>query len=267
MRNASPARDSSRTAVEPGRDDLPGLGLGLGRLAYGIYSWAQFLLVGLLTLALLLILPTQRARRALTRTSARLVLALAGMRVHAPGPASLPQPCVVVANHASYLDGVVLNAVLPIGFSFVIKREMSSVPLAGLLLRRLGAEFVDRRGRAHGISDARRLLRRAISGQALVFFPEGTFGPASGLLHFHIGAFAAAARANLPVVPLAIRGTRHCLSPASYWPRPGRIEVQQLSPLPALPTGPEDGDRAAALRDQARAALLAALGEPDLTGT
>ncbi len=262
MRNASPARDSSRTAVEPVRERVPGP--GLGGLAYGIYSWAQFLLIGLLTLALLLILPTQRLRRALTRTSARLALALAGMRVRVHGLGSLPQPSVVVANHASYLDGVVLNAVLPTGFSFVIKREMSSVPLAGLLLRRLGAEFVDRGGRSHGVSDARRLLRRAIDGQALVFFPEGTFGPVSGLLNFHIGAFAAAARANLPVVPVAIRGTRRCLPPASYWPRPGRIEVQALSPLPALSAGPEDGDRAASLRDQARAALLVAVGEPDL---
>ena len=81
---------------------------------------------------------------------ARLALRLAGMRLRVGGLEALPLPSVVVANHVSYLDGVVLHALLPVRFSFVIKREMSSVPLAGLLLRRLGAEFVERRGRAQG---------------------------------------------------------------------------------------------------------------------
>ncbi len=63
--------------------------------------------------------------------------------------------CVVVANHASYLDGVVMTAALPPRFGFVIKREMESVPLAGALLRRLGSEFVERFNRHRGGADAR----------------------------------------------------------------------------------------------------------------
>ncbi len=64
----------------------------------------------------------------------------------------------------------------------------------------------------------------------------------------------------MPVVPLVIRGTRHCLPPETFLARPGRIEVQMLEPMqpPPLP-GPPDG--AAALRDAARAAILAALGD------
>ena len=146
---------------------------------------------------------------------ARLALRLAGMRLELHGLDQLPQPCIVVANHSSYLDGVVLAATLPPCFSFVIKREMSAVPLAGTLLRRIGAEFVERGDRIRGARDARRLLRNAAIGHSLVFFPEGTFSTAIGLLRFHIGAFAAAVRADLPVVPVAIRGTRHCLPPGS----------------------------------------------------
>lgn len=274
MRNASPARESSPSA-DAGATD-PVARLTACRVLFGLYAWLQFLLIGLLTLGLLLLVPTLRARRRMTHNAARVALALAGMRVRVRGLETLPMPCVAVANHVSYLDGVVLHAVLPIRFSFVIKREMSAVPLAGLLLRRLGAEFVERRGRAHGLRDARRLLRQASAGQALVFFPEGTFGPMGGLGHFHIGAFAAAERARLPVVPIAIRGTRHCLPSDSFWPRPGRIEVQVL-PLLALSEacaplgstgasdastdrGPTDrSDRAAQLRDRAQALLAAAL--------
>jgi len=271
MRNASPARESSPSADGGSTDAVAAL--TPGRILYGLYAWLQFLLIALLTLALLLLVPGLRARRQLTRGAARLTLALAGMRVRIEGLEGLPMPSVAVANHVSYLDGVMLHAMLPIRFSFVIKREMSSVPLAGLLLRRLGAEFVERRGRAHGLSDARRLLRQASSGQALVFFPEGTFGPEQGLGHFHVGAFAAAERAGLPVVPIAIRGTRHCLPSHSLWPRPGRIEVRVLPAL-ALPQAlsqrssaalgaPTDRtERAAQLRDHAHAVLAEALQTP-----
>ncbi|HLK71640.1 MAG TPA: 1-acyl-sn-glycerol-3-phosphate acyltransferase, partial [Steroidobacteraceae bacterium] len=108
---------------------------------------------------------------------------------------------------------------------------------------------------------------QAEQGKSLVFFPEGTFSREVGLLHFHIGAFAAAARANLPIVPLAISGTRRCLSPGTAWPAPGRIEVRALPVIPALPPdaagAAPQGERARWLRETARMALLGALGEPD----
>ena len=144
-------------------------------------------------------------------------------------------PCVVVANHASYLDGVVLKAALPARFSFVIKKEVTRVPIAGLLLRRIGSEFVDRFNRHAGGMDARRLIKAADAGQALAFFPEGTFLAQPGLGKFHTGAFAIAARAELPIVPIAIRGTRRILPSGRFLPRPGRIEIQVLPPLGPLP--------------------------------
>src|SRR5258708_29898537 len=98
--------------------------------------------LGLASRPLLVILPALGRRRRLTRWVGRSVLTLMGMplRVHFCGP--LPDPCIVVANHCSYLDGVVLTAALPPRFGFVIKREMSSVPLAGLLLTRIGSPLV-----------------------------------------------------------------------------------------------------------------------------
>jgi 1-acyl-sn-glycerol-3-phosphate acyltransferase len=264
----SARRGSSKAAAGAGR--APGR-LSALRLAYGIGTWLQFLLLGTLVLPVLLLTPRLSRRRALVRGLARAALRLAGMRLQVHGLERLPQPCIVVANHSSYLDGVVLCATLPAQFSFVIKREMAAVPLAGTLLRRIGAEFVERGNRARGARDARRLMRQAEIGQALVFFPEGTFGTDVGLRHFHIGAFAAAVRANLPLLPVAIRGTRHCLPPGSPWPRPGVIRIEVLAALPALASGrqqdkseQDNRDRALRLRDAARTALLAALGEPDL---
>jgi 1-acyl-sn-glycerol-3-phosphate acyltransferase len=242
----------------PRYPSLPGL-------LYGLYAWLLFLLLGAAVVPVLLLTPSLARRRGMVRAISRCVLRLIGMRLRVCGLDRIGTPSVVVANHASYLDGVVLQAVLPPNFSFVIKREMSAVPLAGTLLRRIGAEFVERQNRVRGARDARRLLRNAERGEALVFFPEGTFSDAVGLLRFHIGAFAAAARAELPVIPVAIRGTRICLPPGRILPRPGFIEVEVLVPISAHHAAEEhDSDHAAQLRDAARAALLHALGEPDL---
>ena len=234
------------------------------RIAYAFYAAIAFLALGFTVLLATLILPGVYRRRAAARGVARAFLWAAGMPLTVRGMERLaPGQCVIVANHASYLDGLVFTAALPARFSFVIKREMSAVPLAGLFLRRIGSEFVERFDRNRGAADARRVLRNAASGHSLVFFPEGTFTRAPGLLKFHTGAFVTAARAGCPVIPAVVRGTRAALSPSGGLPRPGRIQVEIL---PAIHAEPQAGEAAsAALRDRARAAILAALGEPDLT--
>jgi 1-acyl-sn-glycerol-3-phosphate acyltransferase len=251
-----PQNDAPDTAARPAPPRRWLLPL---RLVYTLYAASVFTTLAVASLPLLVMLPTLSARRRLTRWVGRSILTLMGMpvRVHLCGP--LPEPCIVVANHGSYLDGVVLMATLPPRFGFVIKREMSSVPLAGLLLRRIGSHFVSRDHRAGSARDALRLMRTATRGVSMAFFPEGTFGPEPGLLRFHTGAFAAAERAGTPIIPMVLRGTRYCLPPETFLARPGRIEVQMLAPM--LPRQQERPDGAAALRDAARAAILAALND------
>jgi 1-acyl-sn-glycerol-3-phosphate acyltransferase len=234
------------------------------RLVYALWAALAFLAVGLAALVLVALLPGVAHRRAAARTAARTFLWLAGMRLTLKFPERIPQgQCVVVSNHASYLDGVVLAAALPARFAFVIKREMAAVPLAGRVLHRLGSEFVERTDRSRRSADARRVLRNAACGHSLVFFPEGTFTPTPGLLKFHIGAFASAARAGCPVVPAVVRGTRRALPPHRALPSPGRIAIEILPSLTPEATVTEAA--IAELRDRARAAILGALGEPDLT--
>jgi 1-acyl-sn-glycerol-3-phosphate acyltransferase len=242
------------------------------RLIYGLYAVVVFAVFALLALLVMLPLPSLLARRGTARVAARTIFFLVGMPLRLRGLENLPKgQCVVVANHASYLDGVVMAAALPPRFGFVIKREMNDVPVAGLLLRRLGSEFVDRFNRHKGGTDARRVLRTAASGHSLVFFPEGTFTSEVGLGKFHTGAFAIAARAGCPVVPAVILGTRRNMPATRVFPRPGALEVRYgvaIAPAPAVAT---DEDQALKLRDQSRAAILEQLGEPDLamkaTGT
>ncbi|MGH8220389.1 MAG: lysophospholipid acyltransferase family protein [Steroidobacteraceae bacterium] len=235
----------------------------LKRTLYGGYAIALFLAAGFAALLLVLLTPGLARRRAIARAGARLFLKLAGMRLEVSGLESLPAgPCVVVANHASYIDGVLFTAALPPRFGFVIKREMAAVPLAAAMLRRIGAEFVERNNRRKGTADARRLFRNVARGQSLVFFPEGTFSPQPGLLKFHAGAFIAAVRARCPVVPAVVRGSRTALPPDSMLPSPATITIELL---PALNAASADAEGAAdELRERARSAILTRLPEPDL---
>jgi 1-acyl-sn-glycerol-3-phosphate acyltransferase len=230
----------------------------LAHALVGACAWLAFLLVGIVSLIPLLLLPTLPARRRLIRWVARISLFCMGMRISSSGLDQMPLPCIVVANHESYLDGVLLAATLPPVFGFVIKREMQRVPVAGWLLTRIGAHFVARNNGSGSKSDALRVLRSASSGQPLAFFPEGTFRREPGMLPFHNGAFVAAQRAGLPLVPLVIRGTRRCMPPKRPLPWPGRISVRALAAI-----AHSDQRDAAALRDAARAAIQSASGLPD----
>ena len=216
------------------------------------------------TLAVLLVLPGLPRRRAFARHAARAFLRTTGLKLEVRHLDRLPAGrCVLVSNHASYLDGLVYMAALPPRFGFVIKREMNGVPLAGLLLRRIGSEFVERFNRHKSGADARRLLRTAQNGNSLGFFPEGTFAPTPGVLKFHTGAFVIAARAGCTVVPAIIRGTRAAMPPGGIMLHPGRITIDVLEPLTVTHSTQEAASNE--LRERARAVILANLDEPDLT--
>ncbi len=228
------------------------------RLLWGVYAWLLVVLMLLIAALPVLALPRLAQRRSAAAFICRAYFLLCGLPVHRIGMDRLPAgACIVVANHASYLDGPLLFAVLPPRFGFVIKKEASRIPLAGKLLRRLGHHFVNRSNRNESASDARRILRAVSQGESVVFFPEGTFGVQTGVARFHTGAFATAARAGLPVAPVAIRGTRRALRARTFVPRWSRIEVEALAPMMAAP-----GEGAIAMRDSAREQIAAAISEP-----
>jgi 1-acyl-sn-glycerol-3-phosphate acyltransferase len=201
---------------------------------------------------------------ATVRLAVRSLLALAGIRLTVAGRENLPPGgAVLVANHASYLDGFVLAAALPETLVFVAKAELGTSGFLRRPLERLGVRFVERLDRARSVEDAEGLAAIAASGRKLAVFPEGTFTRVAGLLPFRMGAFLAAVSAGAPVVPVAIRGTRTILRGESRFPRRGGIVVTVAAPLRA---GKPDWNAALELRDEARARILAHCGEPDLGG-
>jgi 1-acyl-sn-glycerol-3-phosphate acyltransferase len=219
---------------------------------YVAYCLVTFTVMGLTVLTINLFLPSLRSRRAVAGRFSRAFLRFAGIPFDVEGLQRLPTvPCVVVANHASYIDGLVAAAALPPDFAFVIKKEMVRVPLASLLLRRLGSQFVERFDRHKGAIDARRVLKLAATGQSLVFFPEGTFNEIRQVGRFLGGAFTTAARSHMPVVAMAIHGTRAVMPSGrvAFHRRPIRVEILEVLP-------------ASEAKQRSRELIARALGEP-----
>jgi 1-acyl-sn-glycerol-3-phosphate acyltransferase len=239
------------------------LGRFIVRAVYGTYAWVALLVIIVPTCALLGVAPRLEQRRRIARRGARLFFRVIGCPIRVEGAAlEMHYPCVVVANHASYLDGIILTAALPAGFTYLIKRQMASVPIAGFVLRRLGSAFVNREDLLDRKRIARSLLGLAKRGDALGFFPEGTFDAAPGLKAFQLGAFSAAARASLPVVPIVIYGARRKLPSKRLLPAPGPLRVRICEPV--------DSTQHASARElmhATRRAMLVHLDEPDLAPT
>ncbi len=201
---------------------------------WGICAWLVFLICALIALIVVTVVPGTGARQQAITLASRAVFRCSGVPVSVTGLERLPEGhSVVVANHASYVDGPLLKGFLPARYSFVIKGEMRDMPIVHFLLRRGGSRFVERYAAAGSARDARRIVMAAQGGESLAFFPEGTFRAPPGIGRFRPGAFVAAARGNLPVVPVAITGTRQMLPAGRRLPRPCRLHIEILDPIAA----------------------------------
>jgi acyl carrier protein len=253
------ARPASRTRVDEGasaRSPVTG-----GSTLYALYAWVLLVPFAVL-IWLLAVLPLSRARRRDSgRALARFTCRALGLSVVVEG--ELPDtehPCVIAANHSSFIDGLVLYVFVDQPLTFVASTDMEHQFLLGRIMKGYGCVFVDR-GRAERSATSVEILRSTIrSGHHVLIFPEGSISPRPGLRVFHLGAFETASSSNCPVVPVGIRGSRDVLRPGSFRPHPGAVRV--VIGEPVMPGGDEFSDRVS-MRDEVRDAIARLCGEDD----
>ena len=259
------ARSVWRQAARYALGRLPARGRrirrSVGDALHAGLGWAVLAAIGLPLVALLTILPGRRLRWALATWAARGALRMTGTTVRVHGEPPAPGPAVIVANHASWIDGLVLAAVIPGRLRFVAGEVFAGQALTGSVLRRIDTVFVERWDREQSIADAAHLAELTGAGARLAVFPEGALSPLPGLRPFHLGGFAAAAAGAVPVIPVAVRGTRWILRPGQRRLRRGAVDIIIGNPI--QPTG-DDWHAAIELRDVARAHILRHCSEPDL---
>jgi 1-acyl-sn-glycerol-3-phosphate acyltransferase len=157
---------------------------------------------------------------------------------------------LVVSNHQSFLDPMVLATAVPRPLSFLARKSLFDVPGLGKLIAALGA-FPVRRGVADSRA-LRQILRVLHEGKALLMFPEGTRTRDGSLGVFKPGAAAIAIKCNVPVLPVCVEGAFECWPRQSALPRAARMAVGY-----GLILDPQ-GMTAEALTDQMRAEVARA---------
>lgn len=148
-------------------------------------------------------------------------------------PADPRHPYVVVSNHESFAD-MLLLCLLPWEMKWLSKIEIMWVPVLGWLMwaaRDVGVK----RGRSTSAKLAMAECRNRLAGRvSVIFFPEGTRAPTDQLLPFKDGAFRLAVETGVPILPVAIHGTRFAIARHDWRINPATAVVEVLEPEPTV---------------------------------
>ena len=147
--------------------------------------------------------PQQQGLRVQVWASA--LVQLLGIELRITGPVPVAGPLLLVANHISWLDIVVLHAAHHC--RFVSKEDVRRWPLVGTLATGAGTLYIQRESRRDALRVVHHMARALTDGDILAVFPEGTTGHGNSLLPFHANLIQSAITAQAPVQPVALRYT------------------------------------------------------------
>lgn len=188
-----------------------------------------------------------------------LILRTAHVRAAWENPERLGQgrAQILVSNHQSWFDVFALAGMLPVRYSFVGKKELAGIPVFGTAWARVGHYAVDRSDYKASMASLREVGdRMKAEGVTLVMFPEGTRSPTGKLARFKKGAFVLAIEAQVPVVPVAVVGSRRVLPKGAWRARPGRIAIRVAPPIPTAGMTMADRDKLTRMAQAAVAGLM-----------
>ena len=142
------------------------------------------------------------SRQQLVQGWSRDMLGILGVELRLCGVAPSPGPVLVVANHISWLDILVMNAARPA--HFVSKSDVKHWPLLGTLITAAGTLFIERESRRDAMRVVHHMVEALREGDVVAVFPEGTTGDGRELLPFHANVLQAAIAAPAPIQPVAL---------------------------------------------------------------
>jgi len=162
------------------------------------------------------------------------------------------QPCVYLSNHQGIPDMPMIYC-LPVTLRFVAKSAIKYVPFLGWYMLADRHVFIDRSNRSDAIRSLQRAGERIRNGISVVMFPEGTRTLDGRVLPFKKGPFRLALEAQVPIVPLALEGSRNCWPKGKLWVTSGTLRLKVGTPIPTR--GLTQADREALMR-QVRHAII-----------
>lgn len=204
-----------------------------------IYSWAILMscICFFPMMAASLFSRTGNLAFTISKQWARVMLFVTGVRVRITGREKIKQgkQYVIISNHQSLYDIVSIVVAIGIQYRWVIKKEVLRVPFFGLALYAARNVFIDRGEREKAVASIRKGVARLPQGVSVLVFPEGTRSPDGKLLRFKKGGFMISVEKGLPVLPVAVKGSREILPKESLVFHPGIVEIAICDPIDPSP--------------------------------
>lgn len=180
----------------------------------------------------------------------RIILALSGVHVRVYGLENIPEsgPVIFLSNHQGAFDIPALQGYLPAQFRWVAKKSLFNIPVIGWTMSLAGYIGIDRDNAAEAMRNIEEAAAKIRGGTSVLVFPEGTRSDSGELLPFKRGAFVLVGKSAVPVVPVAIQGTREIMKRGKYSINPSDVRISVGTPLDPQKEG-------SGMRERARKAI------------
>lgn len=203
--------------------------------AFWLLLWAAIMTLLLFIPMMLAALFSRTGNLAFTISKqwARVMLLVTGVKVCITGKEKIEpgRRYVIISNHQSQFDILALVTSLGLQFRWVIKKEILKIPLFGWALYASRNMFIDRGNREKALASIHRGIERLPDGVSVLVFAEGTRSPDGRLGKFKKGGFMISVEKGVPILPVAVKGSREILPKGAVAFRSGKIVVSVCEPI------------------------------------
>lgn len=167
----------------------------------------------------------------------RIALKVSRVRVKIEGIEKLDGkgPYIFMPNHQGYYDVFALLGYLPYQFKWLVKKELFSIPFFNWTMAAAGYISIDRKGSRETIRAMNQAIQKIRDGMSLAIFPEGSRSPDGSIQPFKKGGFTLAIKSQVPIVPIAISGSRDIMPKGKFTPTGGEIRILVDHPIEMNP--------------------------------
>ncbi len=140
-------------------------------------------------------------------------------------------PYIFMSNHQGYYDIFALLGHLPVQFKWLAKKELFSIPFFGWTMAAVGYISIDRGGTRNTVEAMNKAARKIRDGMSVVIFPEGSRSPDGSIQPFKKGGFTLAIKSKVPIVPIAISGSRDIMPKDKLTAISGEVRIRMDHPI------------------------------------
>jgi 1-acyl-sn-glycerol-3-phosphate acyltransferase len=202
-----------------------------------IFIWSciviDTLVLGPLVMIVYLFDRSGRTGHGIARLWARVIVWTSRVKVKTEGLEHVrgEGPYLFMSNHQGAYDIFALESHLPFHFKWLAKKELFFIPVLGWAMAAVGYISIDREGTRKTVEAMNEAARKIREGMSVIVFPEGSRSPDGSIQPFKKGGFTLAIKSKVPIVPIAITGSREIMPKEGLTATSGEIRIRMDHPI------------------------------------